>query len=247
VSNLRWFSLLIRGNQVQALRLWIVEQFSGYLQEISFLLATSLDDAGQNRMCVRTWIAAVSSRDLAHDLGWSDALFSNIVGGIHLVYVEESQQMATLFGQQLDQFRYLWVVAFVGQHAVHSGLYLAACHPIAVRRHLGLASLQLDRLAQQMGHLVADRPATYQIKVPGELDEIWSDWAEGMTMTVESEGEDPPVTTLTGDFDQAALQGLLRRFYSLGLPLISVICVDCCYQRFTHSSEQSCASDSTEA
>jgi hypothetical protein len=71
------------------------------------------------------------------------------------------------------------------------------------------------------------RPATYQIKVPGHLDESWPDWVGRMTITVESEGDDPPITTLTGTVDQAALQGLLRRLYSLGLPLISVICVDC--------------------
>ena len=71
-----------------------------------------------------------------------------------------------------------------------------------------------------------DRPATYEIRVPGELDESWSDWAGGMTITVESEGDGPPVTTLTGTFDQAALHGLLRRLYSLGLPLISVNCVE---------------------
>jgi hypothetical protein len=75
--------------------------------------------------------------------------------------------------------------------------------------------------------LTLDRPATYQIKVPGELDESWSDWAAGMTITVESEGEGPPITTLTGTVDQAALQGLLRRLYSLGLALISVNCVEC--------------------
>jgi hypothetical protein len=75
--------------------------------------------------------------------------------------------------------------------------------------------------------LTLDRPATYQIKVPGELDKSWSDWAGGMTITVESEGDGPPVTTLTGTVDQAALQGLLRRLYSLGLPLISVNCVEC--------------------
>jgi hypothetical protein len=74
--------------------------------------------------------------------------------------------------------------------------------------------------------LTLDRPATYQIKVPGQLDESWSDWGGGMTISVESEGDDPPVTTLTGTFDQAALQGLLRRLYSLGLPLISVNCVE---------------------
>lgn len=70
------------------------------------------------------------------------------------------------------------------------------------------------------------RPASYQIKVPGQIVESWSDWAGGMTITVESEGEGPPVTTLTGTLDQAALQGLLRRLYSLGLPLISVNCVE---------------------
>jgi hypothetical protein len=76
--------------------------------------------------------------------------------------------------------------------------------------------------------LTLDRPATYQIKVPGELGESWSDWAEGMTIEVESEGDGPPVTTLTGTVaDQAALQGLLRRLYSLGLPLISVDCIEC--------------------
>ncbi len=45
------------------------------------------------------------------------------------------------------------------------------------------------------------RPATYQIKVPGHIDESWSDWAGGMTITVESEGDGPPVTTLTGTLD----------------------------------------------
>jgi hypothetical protein len=75
--------------------------------------------------------------------------------------------------------------------------------------------------------LSLDRPATYQIQVPGLLDESWSDWVGGLTITVESEGRGPPVTTLTGSLDQAALQGLLRRLYSLGLPLISAICVEC--------------------
>ena len=75
--------------------------------------------------------------------------------------------------------------------------------------------------------LTLDRPATYQIQVPGELDENWSDWVESMTIAVESEGEGPPVTTLTGTVDQAALHSVLRRLYSLGLPLISITCVEC--------------------
>jgi hypothetical protein len=47
-----------------------------------------------------------------------------------------------------------------------------------------------------------------------------------MTIAVDSEGDHPPIATLIGTLDQAALHGLLRRLYSLGLPLISVICVE---------------------
>jgi len=70
--------------------------------------------------------------------------------------------------------------------------------------------------------ITLDRPVTYQIKVPGQLDESWTDWVGEMTITVASEGDGPPVTILTGTVDQAALQGLLRRLYALGVPLISV-------------------------
>lgn len=72
-----------------------------------------------------------------------------------------------------------------------------------------------------------DRPAISQIKVPGEIAEMWANWAGGMTITVGNDSSDLPITTQTGTLDQAALEGLLRRFYSLGLPLISVYCVDC--------------------
>jgi hypothetical protein len=74
--------------------------------------------------------------------------------------------------------------------------------------------------------LTLDRPARYQIKVPGELDEKWIDWDGEMIVTVESDEDGLPITALTGSVDQAALQGLLRRLYALGLPLISVVCVD---------------------
>ncbi len=52
--------------------------------------------------------------------------------------------------------------------------------------------------------LTLDQPATYEIKVPGLLDASWSEWDERMTITVEREGGDPPITTLTGTVDQAA-------------------------------------------
>jgi hypothetical protein len=71
-----------------------------------------------------------------------------------------------------------------------------------------------------------DRPAVYEIRVPGQLDESWADWFGKVTVTVESQSEGPPVTLLTGTVDQAALHSLLRRLYSLGLPLISVTWID---------------------
>jgi len=71
-----------------------------------------------------------------------------------------------------------------------------------------------------------DQPVSYQIQVPGHLDESWSDWVEDMTITLGNEADGSPVTTLAGTVDQAALHGLLRRLYSLGLPLISVTYVE---------------------
>ena len=74
-------------------------------------------------------------------------------------------------------------------------------------------------------NLTLDGPAKYEIKVPGHLDESWTEWNGRMTVTVECEADGRPVTILTGTIDQTALHGLLRRLYSLGLPLISVVCV----------------------
>ncbi|MFC2031212.1 hypothetical protein ACFLWA_10835 [Chloroflexota bacterium] len=68
-----------------------------------------------------------------------------------------------------------------------------------------------------------DQPGTYEIMVPGRLDQGWSEWFEGMTIVVQSGDDCPTVTTLTGIVaDEAALQGLLDRLYSLGLRLLSV-------------------------
>jgi len=68
-----------------------------------------------------------------------------------------------------------------------------------------------------------DQPGMYEIKVPGRLDESWAEWFEGMEITVDS-GGGTTITTLTGPVtDEAALQGLLDRLFSLGLRLLSVV------------------------
>jgi hypothetical protein len=62
-------------------------------------------------------------------------------------------------------------------------------------------------------------PGRYEIRVRGQLDQRWSDWFEGFTLTNQSDG----TTTLAGRVaDQAALHGLLRRVGDLGVTLISV-------------------------
>ena len=70
--------------------------------------------------------------------------------------------------------------------------------------------------------LTLDRPAVYQIRVPGQLDENWLECVGQMSVETSYDQAGLPITTLTGQADQAALMGLLRHLYALGLPLISV-------------------------
>ena len=63
-----------------------------------------------------------------------------------------------------------------------------------------------------------DKPTIYQIRVKGGLDEKWSHWFDGLTITQQDDE-----TLLTGPVrDQAALHGLVARVRDLGLPLLSV-------------------------
>ena len=67
------------------------------------------------------------------------------------------------------------------------------------------------------------QPVVYQIRIKGHLGREWTDWFEGLAITLEDNGE----TLLTGPvIDQAALHGLLRKVRDLGLPLLSVQSVD---------------------
>jgi hypothetical protein len=75
--------------------------------------------------------------------------------------------------------------------------------------------------------ITLDSSATYQIEVHGYLDEHWSDWFDGMTVVPQVDPQGTSVTRLIGRvMDQAALHGLLRKLYDLGMPLLSVNCID---------------------
>jgi hypothetical protein len=67
------------------------------------------------------------------------------------------------------------------------------------------------------------QPTVYQIRIKGHLGRRWTDWFEGLTITLEEDGD----TLLTGPVvDQAALFGTLRKVRDLGMPLLSVTCVN---------------------
>ena len=62
-------------------------------------------------------------------------------------------------------------------------------------------------------------PEPYEIRIQGHLDQRWAGWFDGLTLTLEDNGD----TLLTGPVvDQAALHGLLRKVRDLGMPLVSV-------------------------
>lgn len=74
------------------------------------------------------------------------------------------------------------------------------------------------------------QPMVYQIRIKGHLGSQWTNWFEGLTITLEESGD----TLLTGPvIDQAALHGLLKKVRDLGLPLISVVQVQ-------HDESHSC-------
>jgi hypothetical protein len=72
----------------------------------------------------------------------------------------------------------------------------------------------------------------YQIVVKGHLDNEWSDWFDGLTITLVDNGE----TILSGPIvDQTALHGVLIKIRDLGLPLLSLTRIETDWENESHS------------
>jgi hypothetical protein len=68
--------------------------------------------------------------------------------------------------------------------------------------------------------MTAEENEYYEIRVRGQLDNHWSAWFEGLTLTSLENGE----TLITGLIqDQAALHGILAKIRDLDLHLLSVV------------------------
>jgi hypothetical protein len=64
-----------------------------------------------------------------------------------------------------------------------------------------------------------DATTSYELRVGGHLDQHWSTWFDGFTLTHEDDG----TSTLRGVVrDQSELHGLLGKVRDLGVTLISV-------------------------
>jgi hypothetical protein len=71
--------------------------------------------------------------------------------------------------------------------------------------------------------MMSDKPISnakvYEIRLKGHLDAQWVTWFDGLTITLNENGE----TLLSGPVaDQAALHGLLKRIRDSGMPLVSI-------------------------
>jgi hypothetical protein len=63
----------------------------------------------------------------------------------------------------------------------------------------------------------------YTIRIKGHLDQSWSAWFDGMTITNEANGD----TVISGPVaDQATLHSLLVKVHNLNLTLISVLRIE---------------------
>ncbi len=74
-------------------------------------------------------------------------------------------------------------------------------------------------MEEQIREIEIDPTLNVEIRVKGQIDQSWSEWFDGLTITYTEDGE----TILAGPVkDSAALYGLIARLRDLNLFLISI-------------------------
>jgi hypothetical protein len=69
-------------------------------------------------------------------------------------------------------------------------------------------------------------PAVYCIRIQGKVGESWSEYFGAQSMSVEVDEAGLSSTTLISEpVDQAALVGMINHLNGLGLPVVSVECM----------------------
>jgi hypothetical protein len=69
-------------------------------------------------------------------------------------------------------------------------------------------------------------PAVYSIRINGRLGESWLEYFGAQSMLVEVDEVGVSTTTLISEpVDQAALVGMINHLNGLGLPVVSIECV----------------------
>ncbi len=97
-------------------------------------------------------------------------------------------------------------------------------------KHNGICNAKQSHTKTDPGH-----PLVYQVRLEGHLGDQWTDRFEGLTITLEENGD----TLLTGSVvDQAALFGLLKKVRDLGMPLVSLNRIEFCKPNMSSISSE---------
>lgn len=72
---------------------------------------------------------------------------------------------------------------------------------------------------EQRSGTETNQKTVYQIRIRGHLDQQRMNWFEGLTISLEDDGN----TLISGPIiDQSALHGILKKIRDLGMPLLDV-------------------------
>jgi hypothetical protein len=82
----------------------------------------------------------------------------------------------------------------------------------------------MSHLGKNNNHFQAHN---YQITVYGIVDQSWSDWFGGLTLTPIADEDGIMSTQLTGALpDQGALRGIVNKLWDLNFTVVSINCLD---------------------